>query len=300
LSTGHTQISDQLPFEHLATGQTGVTDLAFETNQLASLEDIPARLASPKILPPLAQSEIPPALAILPRQTGDKDSAVEINQSAAPEDIPLPPTPQNISATAPVSSNPPSPAHTQLSESTLEYLPTSQTFTADFAPGSVSDLSDSAWSDELPTHSFGDQIDSPLVTPSPLPKSYLLQPAIDLHPLLETNNQKTPPNANLMSLADPNMSTELTSSPTRNSAKKRLIVHDSEDDSRPSSVVGDALPAAIASPIRSAPPPAAVAAPINLQIAAHNPYGFAHANVRATAGTEGKQGTNNGKHCKLR
>ncbi|PLW04536.1 hypothetical protein PCASD_26739, partial [Puccinia coronata f. sp. avenae] len=177
-------------------------------------------------------------------------------------------------------------AHTQSSESTLEYLiQISNTDSANFAPGSVSELSDHPVSQPGPQPSeFNIASSNPSIEPTP--RSYHLAsppPVLPFNrvPTLLTptpqfsrdeNNPKTQlhvcPENTLITMIDENVTSidDMVSTSIRNRTRKRLVIEDSDDDSTPSTVSPVAVASTAIAPLAvtslaAIPSPAAVGSP---------------------------------------
>ncbi|OAV91087.1 hypothetical protein PTTG_05487 [Puccinia triticina 1-1 BBBD Race 1] len=210
---------------------------------------------------------------------------------------------QRVAAPSPLLENPvsspSSPGFSQLSESSLEYLPPSPTDNAFLQPGSTFELSDPASPNQLPevevpSALLENPVNSVATPPEPVPQSSTSniclgnssaepssasRPSIppsfrDLAPStpapdqsLETNHWKTPfiaiPIGTLTATPDPFNMTP-TGMTICKRTKKRLVIEDSDDDSRPIPPVVDVSRAAIASPTINAPPPGPI--PVTLGI----------------------------------
>ncbi|PLW26074.1 hypothetical protein PCANC_27073 [Puccinia coronata f. sp. avenae] len=208
-------------------------------HQLITFPQPPQLIAAPPILASKSHLSGVPGNILPPGS--DKDSVSDTNRVATVLVFPEGPqtTPTETAVPRPI--DPSSPADSQFTESTLEYLDQTsiREGSVDFAPGSVSELPDPVLSPELPEESFevSDQrVEAPLPPDSEHPVSQSALLTTSPHSPVEENNPKTPTNAfsenthittNMSSIGD------LASSPIRNRTKRRLIIEDSDDDSTP-------------------------------------------------------------------
>ncbi|PLW38171.1 hypothetical protein PCASD_09469 [Puccinia coronata f. sp. avenae] len=265
ISPANIKLPDSPVGQH--TSQIPVNALASETKQVDSVSLLPL---TSKVISTYNNSPPPqgPESEQLTRQPSGKEVASEAEQA---DRVSLTPRTPEINSPC---YNPPTPTFTQElhSESSLEYLPTSQV-DADSEPSSVSEFSvDSA---------FG-STDQRLESISPPPENPLCEPASAVEPLIPHDrgsthsiaalelpfNPQKPTNASPGSTtpADPNSMPpiEATSSPTRKRTKQRLVIDDSDDESRPVSPVADVSLAGTAVPGANASPPVATSFTINI------------------------------------
>ncbi|WAR61511.1 hypothetical protein PtB15_12B198 [Puccinia triticina] len=298
------------------TNTSATTDSVSEAKQLASVfvpPQVPENNISTHGTVPVISNPLSPGFAQLSESSSPSPndnlflkpgSTSELSDPALPNQLSeVEVIAQRVAAPSPLLENPvsspSSPGFSQLSESSLEYLPPSPTDNAFLQPGSTFELSDPASPNQLPevevpSALLENPVNSVATPPEPVPQSSTSniclgnssaepssasRPSIppsfrDLAPStpapdqsLETNHWKTPfiaiPIGTLTATPDPFNMTP-TGMTICKRTKKRLVIEDSDDDSRPIPPVVDVSRAAIASPTINAPPPGPI--PVTLGI----------------------------------